>query len=183
MRHRHTQLFLIKGHLLLFKLEENELFHRRTHVINLLDAYVVSGYYAASMLPRREFDPDAPPQSKLFSDGLVTSDLEEDVVFLLWYRSHSNIHGKGDALSAYDFQLHYTGNGKSKYEETLNSAPIPELDAKPKLLICRARSKLERDAWCWALNCEIERLVRTSQPREHKAREQGYPVLFDDIKE
>jgi len=165
-------------------LDEDGLFHRRSLVINLLDAYIVSGYYAASMLPRREFDPDAPPQSKLFSDGLATTDLEEDVVFLLWYRSHSTIQGKGDAMSAFDFQLHYgTGNGKSKYEDTLNSAPIPELEAKPKLLICRARSKLERDAWCWALNCEIERLVRTSQPREHKAREQGSPVSFDDIKE
>jgi Pleckstrin homology domain len=34
------------------------------------------------------------------------------------------------------------------------------LKAKNRVLVLKARSKLERDAWCWALNTEIERFSR-----------------------
>jgi hypothetical protein len=50
---------------------------------------------------------------------------------------------------------------------------IPALDGKHKMLVLRARSKLERDAWCWALNVEIERLVRVFSSREQSVRNDG----------
>ena len=125
--------------------------------------------------------------SRAYADGLMTSDPEEDTVFMVWYRHHPAMQTKGDGLSTFDVQLHDTkdaeGNKLRKYQERLNSEPIPELKAKPNLLVCRARSKLERDSWCWALNCEIERLARASQIREQRARERGHPVSFGDIKE
>ncbi len=37
---------------------------------------------------------------------------------------------------------------------------VPSLNGQQKMLVLRARSKLERDEWCWALNVEMERLVR-----------------------
>lgn len=50
---------------------------------------------------------------------------------------------------------------------------VPKLNGKRKLLILRARSRLERDGWCWALNSEIERLVRLHSAREAVLRETG----------
>ena len=50
---------------------------------------------------------------------------------------------------------------------------VPPLDGKYSILVLRARSKLERDAWCWALNAEIERLVRANAIREQAVRDDG----------
>ena len=45
---------------------------------------------------------------------------------------------------------------------TSNHAVLP-LKAKRRVIVLKARSKLERDAWCWALNTEIERLSRRTK--------------------
>lgn len=127
--------------------------HHQIGRINLLDAYVCSGYYAALALPQDEYDPNAPAVAKLYPDGLETKDLAEDTLFTLWFHPHVT-YAKGD----------------------FNKVPIPSMSAKHKVVIFRARSKLERDAWCWALNCEIERIVRRTQDRERRTREQGTPV-------
>jgi len=50
---------------------------------------------------------------------------------------------------------------------------IPGLSAKRQLMVFRTRSKLERDAWCWAINCEIEKLVRAGREREDRLRKTG----------
>jgi len=52
-------------------------------------------------------------------------------------------------------------------------ASVPALNGNHKLLVLRARSQLERDAWCWALNAEIERLVRVHALREQAVRDDG----------
>lgn len=57
--------------------------------------------------------------------------------------------------------------------EATGTLGIPALDAKHKMLVLRARSRLERDAWCWALNAEIERLVRVYSSREQAVRNDG----------
>ena len=129
--------------------------HQRTNTISLLDAYICSGYFAAMALPADEYNPNSPPVARLFADGLESIDAEEDTLFMLWYRPH---HVRKDSTV-------------NKMEETF----IPSLSAKHKVLMCRARSRLERDAWCWALNCEVERLVRATRRREQKARDQGAP--------
>lgn len=131
-----------------FSLHNNQI--RR---VNLIDAYVCSGYYAALALSSDECDPNAPPVAKLFRDGLETRDLVEDTLFMLWYRPHVHI-ARGDS----------------------NNTPICSLNSQRKVAVFRARSKMERDAWCWALNCEIERLVRTTRDREVRIREQGMPA-------
>jgi hypothetical protein len=106
-------------------------------------------------LPPDEYNPNSPPVARLFADGLESVDAEEDTLFMLWYRSH---HVKKDNVL-----------------ERMEDTTIPALSAGHKVLICRARSRLERDAWCWALNCEVERLARATRNREMKAREQGEP--------
>jgi len=50
---------------------------------------------------------------------------------------------------------------------------VPSLNGQQKMLVLRARSKLERDEWCWALNVEMERLVRLHSVREAAVRQQG----------
>lgn len=50
---------------------------------------------------------------------------------------------------------------------------VPSLNGQQKMLVLRARSKLERDEWCWALNIEMERLVRAHNVREDAVRQQG----------
>ena len=55
----------------------------------------------------------------------------------------------------------------------VNIKSLPSLSAKHKMLVFKARSKLERDAWCWALNTEIEKMVRVQKDREEMLRESG----------
>jgi len=50
---------------------------------------------------------------------------------------------------------------------------VPSLNGPQKMLVLRARSRLERDEWCWALNVEMERLVRLHYVREGAVRQQG----------
>ncbi|OCB84999.1 hypothetical protein A7U60_g7956 [Sanghuangporus baumii] len=152
-----THLILTRGFLVQFRVKND--FSLHTHQmgrINLIDAYVCSGYYAALALPPDEYDPNSQPLTRYFPDGLETRDMTEDTLFLLWYCPHADV-GKSD-------------KGDS------NKTPIRQMNSKRKLVFFRARSKLERDAWCWALNCEIERLVRETKDREYRIREQGTPV-------
>ena len=53
--------------------------------MNLIDAYVCSGYYAALALMDGEYDPNAAEVVKRFEDGLETRDVEEDTIFLVWF--------------------------------------------------------------------------------------------------
>ena len=124
---------------------------------NLLDAYVCSGYFAALALPQGQYDPTHDPEARRYQDGLETYDLEEDTLFMVWFRRQP---------SAVE---------KASMPGTTTNMPetVPALSAKRKLVVFRTRSKLERDAWCWAINSEIERVVRTHKEREIKLRETG----------
>lgn len=53
------------------------------------------------------------------------------------------------------------------------SKSVPALSMKQKVLVLKTRSRIERDAWCWALNTEIEKMVRVQKDREEKLRETG----------
>jgi len=44
------------------------------------------------------------------------------------------------------------------------------MESKHRFLVLKARSKLERDSWCWALNAELERLARVTKEREINGR-------------
>lgn len=54
-----------------------------------------------------------------------------------------------------------------------DNAPIPAINAKHKIIVVKARSKLERDHWCWAVNEEIERIARRNVDRELRLHQGG----------
>lgn len=150
----HSHLILVSGCLVQFRVvDENAMYNHQHDRIFLLDTYVCSGYYAAKVLPEEEYDPNAPAVAKIYADGMETKDVDDDTIFMLVHRRHPTI-----------------------VEEYIDKAPIPKLSGELHHLICRARSRLERDAWCWAINCEIEKLVRKTRDRERRARERGMPV-------
>jgi len=117
--------------------------HKKT---NLIDAYICSGYLAALALPEGQYVATVKPAPRRYQDGLEAEDREEDMLFMVWYRPPSATAQQDAAV------------------------PVPALSSKRKLLVFRTRSKLERDAWCWALNCEVERLVREQKEREERLR-------------
>ena len=139
------------------------LYYKKRKTINLLDAYVCSGYFAAQTLPPGQFRPDMPATARRYADGLETDDPEEDTLFMLWYHFHHV--GAGDATGS--STASQTKKGPSR------SASIPPLSAKRKVALFRTRSKLERDAWCWALNTEIEKMAYANPQREIMMRETG----------
>ncbi|EGN92139.1 hypothetical protein SERLA73DRAFT_117776 [Serpula lacrymans var. lacrymans S7.3] len=152
-----VQLLLISGHLVQYHVTpKSSLHHRRTKDINLLDAYVCSGYLAAMSLRRSEYNPGTTTFARRYQDGLEAVDLNEDVIFVIWYRKKILPSLSPEGLSG--------------------QTNIPSLSAKKKIAVFRARSKVERDAWCWALNCEIEKLVRVHKDREEQLRETGGPM-------
>lgn len=58
-------------------------------------------------------------------------------------------------------------------QRSASGVSVPLLNAKHKILVFKARSRLERDAWCWALNCELERIARAHADSEKVIREAG----------
>jgi len=94
---------------------------------------------------------------------LEADDPEEDTLFIIWYRRHAPVV---DELA--------TGFSTSKGGADAGAQDdVPGLSAKRRLIVFRTRSKLERDTWCWAINCQIEKLVRAGREREEKLREMG----------
>lgn len=82
------------------------------------------------------------------------------MLFMIWYRPQAPV--VDDAATP-------TGNGT----DTGAQDKIPGLSAKRKSMVFRTRSMLERDAWCWAINCEIDKLVRAGREREERLRKTG----------
>lgn len=121
-----------------------------------MDAYVCSGYLAAIALPKGQYKANVNPDPRRYQDGLETGDPEEEMLFMLWYYPQ---RPKVEHLNL---------EGPSTFSKIL-----PALSEKRKLLVFRTRSRLERDAWCWALNCEIEKLVRAQKDREAQLRDTG----------
>ena len=113
-----------------------------------------SGQYnaAATSVPRR------------YQDGLEADDPEEDILFMIWHRPQAPVVEGSPAVTPLA-----KGKGKSDH----SPGGVPSLSAKRKLVVFRTRSKLERDAWCWAINAEIEKLVRAASQREERLREFG----------
>ncbi|KAF9267492.1 hypothetical protein L218DRAFT_978057 [Marasmius fiardii PR-910] len=155
-----VQMFIVAGNIVKFRMEANHSLNRSDgKKIDLMDAYVCSGYFAAQALPSGQYNANADNEARRYQDGLETSDREEDRLFVIWYKSHT----KSRETSVMDGP-----------EAPASSPPAPPLDArKKKMAVFRTRSKLERDAWCWALNSEIEKITRTWSERETKMRETG----------
>jgi len=145
---------LIAGNLVQYSITGGKsLHHRRYRVIDLVDAWLCSGYLAAQYLPEGQYNADAPHVARRYQDGLETDDGLEDTLFMLWHRPTKLA---GDLL----------GN-----PDPAASSDIPKLETKRKISVFRTRSKVERDTWVWAINAEIEKIIRTSQEREDRIRE------------
>ena len=71
------------------------MYHRKDKIIDLLDAYLCSGYFAAQYLPEGQYDANAPPVARRYQDGLETDDGEEDTLFIVWYR---NVKGAAEGV-------------------------------------------------------------------------------------
>ncbi|KAJ3515389.1 hypothetical protein NLJ89_g1784 [Agrocybe chaxingu] len=155
---RLVQLFLVAGHLVRFKIGSHSmLYSAMKKKINLLDAYVCSGYLAAQTLPKGQYQPNAAPTPRRYQDGLETDDREEDMLFMICYRP----------------QPQMMNADQDPTTTPVNSKSMPGLSAKHKMLVFKTRSVLERDAWCWALNSEIEKIVRAQKDREERLRSAG----------
>lgn len=154
---RLVQLFLIAGHLVSFRIDgQSSIYPSMRKKINLVEAYVCSGYFAAQALPIGQYRPNAAVAPRRYGDGLENDDREEDMMFMIWYRSHSQLpHADQDPTTTYV-------DGK-----------IPKLSKKLKALLFKTRSRLERDAWCWAINSEIEKIMRAQGRRERMLSETG----------
>lgn len=126
--------------------------------MNLLDAYVFSGYFAAMNLPSGQFSANAPSVPRRYLDGLETDDREEDMLFMIWYHSHP---WATDAAKA------------PTVAPASAKASIPNLSKKANMLVFKTRSRIERDAWCWALATEIEKIARVQREREERMRDMG----------
>ena len=168
---RLVQLFLIPGRLIRYNVfPTSTLHHRSSKEIGLLDAYVCSGYFAALALRPSEYSPESPNLPRRYHDGLETDEREEDELFVIWYRKSTPMPaaplGERPNAPAGGFQA---------------APPIPRLSKRGhEMIVFRARSKVERDAWCWALGCEIERVVRNNRDRERRVREAGGLVKLSD---
>lgn len=158
---RHVQLFIVAGHLIQYHMKTNSVHHRRRGKgINLLDAYIASGVFAAQSLPRGQYKPNTPPMARRYQDGLESADPDEDTLFVVYYYP----------LNAETGIIERPGkaNRVGKDKEA-----VPNLSTKRKLMVFRTRSRVERDVWCWAMNAEIEKMVRTKKEREEKLRHAG----------
>lgn len=179
---RYIQLVLVAGHLVQYRIAARRmLFHRRDKTINLLDAYVCSGYLAARYLPEGQYNADAPPVARRYQDGLETEDCDEDTLFMIWYHN-LKVGDDGTRMSASAAHTDHTrpsannwpSEGHKEHAQTpLPSIEVPALNAKRKIAVFRARSKLDRDAWVWAINSEIEKVLRVAKDREDAIREAG----------
>ena len=90
-------------------------------------------------------------------------------MFMIWYRKNvpdedtnqvTGVNGQGQGDGERQ-------KGKQKQKD------VPPLHAKRKLGVFRTRSKLERDAWVWAINVEIDKTVRRMKDRESRVRQAG----------
>ncbi|TFK28020.1 hypothetical protein FA15DRAFT_678662 [Coprinopsis marcescibilis] len=153
-----VQMFVVAGHLVPFRIKPGSSLHNSSKKkINLLDAYVYSGFLSAINLPIGQFHHNGPTAPRRYQDGLETDDREEDMLFIINYRPHTTM---SDAAKTPTFA-------------PATNKTVPPLSAKHKILVFRTRSRIERDAWCWALNTEIEKMVRTQREREEKLMSTG----------
>ncbi|KAL4250079.1 hypothetical protein ABKN59_004898 [Abortiporus biennis] len=159
-QYKHIQLVLITGHLMQYHISgRSSMHHRRHRLINLLDAYVCSGHLAAQHLPSGQYNADRPPLARRYQDGLESDEREEDTLFTIWFRPNVSYN--------------QVVNASTNNQVRTIAADLPPLSVKRRLAVFRTRSKLERDAWVWAINSEIEKVVRAAKEREDRVRELG----------
>lgn len=85
--------------------------------------------------------------------------LSIDTCLVIWYRPH--------VVTSSATKYH------RKLETDQSFQPPPLGKSGHHKIVLRARSKVERDSWAFALNAEMERLARKRMVREEKLRNGG----------
>ncbi|KAL7420775.1 hypothetical protein Q5752_004727 [Cryptotrichosporon argae] len=152
---RAAYVVLAGGSLVTFSVHQNQPFHRRHSRFPLFGAYVYSGMLAQDELREAVHEAAFAPSARVYQDGLQSTDGAEDTTFAVrigWTRR---------ARQPWDL-----ADGEKWDSVKLSMQP-------PALLMCRARSKLERDRWVWAINAETERQTRRHVQHGQRWREHG----------
>ncbi len=78
---------------------------------------------------------------RIYPDGMYCCDDDDECTFVIWQGEQKTYLGKDEKKSR---------NGISLKKKTM-------LDYPGKVWAFRARSRIEREEWVWAINVEIER--------------------------
>ncbi|KAH9047706.1 Pleckstrin homology domain-containing protein, partial [Lactarius hengduanensis] len=152
-RYKLVQMFLVASQLVQFQIKPKSTnFRRRGKPVSLLDAYVVSGVFAAQALPKGQYNPNNPATPRRYADGLESDDSEENTLFTVYYVPR----------------------------KMAQAEKVPSLNVAKKVMVFRCRSRVERDVWCWAMNTQIEKLARERRDRE-KLRNTGAPIPLEQV--
>ncbi|WVQ83201.1 hypothetical protein IAT38_005340 [Cryptococcus sp. DSM 104549] len=151
---------LAGGCLVTFKIKRTAAFHPRKKKYILFGAYAYSGLLARDEIHEPSSQDAFTSEQRVYQDGLQSGDGPEDTTFCVRLAIPGSKWGK-KATNPWELK------------DGQHFVP-PGLSTSPKsLLIFRARSKLERDRWVWAINAEMERQVRAHTGQEKVLRDYG----------
>ncbi|WVQ73104.1 hypothetical protein IAR50_002668 [Cryptococcus sp. DSM 104548] len=158
---RSKYMVLTEGSLVSFKISGKNAFHKRKKTYPLFGAYVYSGLLAHEEIhePSNRQGPST-MEYRVYQDGLQSSDGPEDTTFCV------RLAIPGSSWTAKTVDPWDLGDDE-------DYTPLPLSKSPQGLLIFRARSKLERDRWVWAINAEMERQARSHLRQEKALREYG----------
>ncbi|TYJ58455.1 hypothetical protein B9479_000662 [Cryptococcus floricola] len=158
---RSKYMVLTEGSLVSFKITGKNAFHKRKKTYPLFGAYVYSGLLAHEEI-HEPSNRQAPFTSeyRVYQDGLQSSDGPEDTTFCV------RLAIPGSSWTAKTVNPWNLGDDE-------DYTPMPLSKSPQGLLIFRARCKLERDRWVWAINAEMERQARSHLRQEKTLREYG----------
>jgi len=175
------------------------LFHKRQDtVIHLRDSYVYSGKLTDHMLVNGRSDGAGALSNfgggtggattsstrhtlpRIYADGLLSTDEDEECTFVVRYRPqrvnrslNPHLHNEQDAFSHGDGDDDQTNGNENGITQKANASITTLRDSTVNVIAMRARSRLERDLWVWAINAERERVVRDDVARENQIRQHG----------
>lgn len=149
--------------LVLFSIDRSP-FHRRRQQYSLLDAYIYSGFLAEAELTSVLHEDFWLGEARVYQDGLQCADDVQDCTFVLWLR---RVETKRRRLKR------IAGTRQAIADADKHYSPVPLGRAPAKTLIFRARSKLERDQWIWAIKQDMENQGRVHTERAKRIREDG----------
>lgn len=179
--------------------QNSGLFHKRQDtVIHLRDSYVYSGKLTDHMLVNGRSDGAGALSNfgggtggattsstrhtlpRIYADGLLSTDEDEECTFVVRYRPqrvnkslNPHLHNEQDVFLQGDGDDDQTNGNENGITQKANASITTLRDSTVNVIAMRARSRLERDLWVWAINAERERVVRDDIARENQIRQHG----------
>ncbi|RIA85001.1 Pleckstrin homology domain-containing protein [Glomus cerebriforme] len=166
---RNYHHILTRGNLLYYKLYTRKIngvakrrsFHKRCGCINLADCYVYSGniteydllYSSSSRFSATNDGTHKLP--RIYPDGMYNFDDDEECTFVIWQGIRTYYFGKDEEKKGLSICL------KNKIL----------LDHPGRTWVFRARSKVEREEWVWAINVEIKRAYKEKEKNKMTTQE------------